>query len=278
LGPQKAKSFSLGVELAPQSVQGLKVGVNYYRIDYRDQIAAPPSDPSVLLANPGSFSSLILRDPTDAQVNQAVAAAQLGAGLFDCDIGCVPDANFDPGSIEAILDFRRRNLSVVSTRGLDLSTQYAFQANGSDIRLGLESTYILELEQQVTATSAPLDRVNTFNNPPHWRLRGSSGWSRQGWAANLFVNYVSSYRDNRLVPSPSISSYTTVDVRGAYDFGEHAKSGALSGLTIAVSAQNVLDHDPPPTAIVSALTDMGFDPTNANPMGRLIAIELVKAW
>ena len=78
------------------------------------------------------------------------------------------------------------------------------------------------------------------------------------------------------MPFVSIRSHTTVDARIAYDFGKRA--GLLSGLTLAVSAQNLFNRDPPSTAIVLVDRDMGFDGTNANPLGRLIAVELVKTW
>src|SRR5262249_2208496 len=40
--PQKSKSVSLGFELTPVRVPGLKVAGNYFDIRYRDQIAYPP--------------------------------------------------------------------------------------------------------------------------------------------------------------------------------------------------------------------------------------------
>jgi iron complex outermembrane recepter protein len=63
-----------------------------------------------------------------------------------------------------------------------------------------------------------------------------------------------------------------VDARLAYDFGARFQNGFLAGLTAALSLQNALDRKPPHTALVFASSDSGFDPTNANPLGRLIAV------
>jgi outer membrane receptor protein involved in Fe transport len=75
-----------------------------------------------------------------------------------------------------------------------------------------------------------------------------------------------------------VSDYTTVDLRVAYDFSSQFKGGILSGFTVALAAQNLLDEDPPSTIVLSPATDIGFDPANASPLGRLLSIELTKTW
>lgn len=275
---QESKSASFGVEFVPDFIPGLQVGLNYYEIDYRNRIASPPSA-SVILGNPSSFGSLFIRNPSIAEVNEHIAIGQRGqVGFVAYNPDFTEDTNFDPSTVSVIVDARIRNLSVVKTSGLDVSIQYGFKTAGSDIRLGMTGTYISELVQKTTSTSTSFDTVDTIYNPPSWRARGFVSWERQGWAANLFVNHTNSYTDNRTTTPVPISSYTVMDARLAYDFNEHIKDGLLSGVTASVSVQNLSDRDPPHTAIVDLTRDMGFDPTNANPMGRLVAIEFVKAW
>ncbi|HEY5755446.1 MAG TPA: TonB-dependent receptor, partial [Steroidobacter sp.] len=138
---------------------------------------------------------------------------------------------------------------------------------------------VLELEQRVTSTSPEADLVDTYINPPRWRARAALSWRRSGLSTDLFVNHTDSYVDNR-VPSAlkPIRSFTTVDLRVAYDFSSRFKGGVLSGFTIAAGAINLLNEDPPPTTITSPVSDIGFDYANANPLGRLISIELTKTW
>jgi iron complex outermembrane recepter protein len=275
---QHAESASFGFEYAPQAVRGLELGLNYYQINYRDRISPTGSLSSdIMLADPSSFGDLVIRGPSVEQVHEFLAIAALGQGFLDCNIGCVPNPGFDPSAIEVIVDTRKRNLSTVNTSGLDVSMQYGFAAAGGTIQLGLDGTYILELEQRITAATSPFDTVDTIYNPPNWRLRSSLGFRRQGWAANFFLSHTDSYTDNRTVPAASVGSYTIVDARLAYHFDEQT-GGVLSGLGLAASVQNLLDRDPPRLAVLSTFSDMGFDPTNANPMGRLIALELVKSW
>lgn len=130
----------------------------------------------------------------------------------------------------------------------------------------------------MAAGTEPFDSVDTFNNPPDWRLRGSLGWQRGGLSTNLFVSHTDSYVDNRAGVDRPISAYTTVDARVAYAFRAGNSSGALSGLTVALSAQNLLDEDPPRTVVLTNFTDLGFDPTNASPLGRFVAVEIQKVW
>jgi iron complex outermembrane receptor protein len=75
-----------------------------------------------------------------------------------------------------------------------------------------------------------------------------------------------------------IDDYTTVDLSAGYSFG-HA-SGVLSNTRISFGAVNVLDEDPPPTRIrpTTGVFDLGFDPANGSPLGRLLTIDLTKRW
>src|SRR5690606_42102439 len=115
-------------------------------------------------------------------------------------------------------------------------------------------------------------------NPPDWRLRANLGVRQGPVSLNAFVNYTDSYTDTRVWPTRAMDSYTTVDARFAYDFDHGDRSGFLGGVTLALSALNLFDQDPPNAIVVQTSRDMGFDPTNANPMGRMVSIELTKRW
>ena len=279
LTAQESESSSFGLEFLPDSIAGLSLSLNYYRIKYSDRIANPPV-PVVALGNPGAYSSLFIRNPTIAQVNQFIDIARLGPVGFNPlnPLTSLPDPNFNPASVAVIVDARRRNLSAVDTNGLDFSGQYDFGVGEGRVALGLAATYILEVERQITTTSAPVDTVNTFNNPADLRMRSYASWQLKGWTTNLAVNYTGSYEDNRPIRPVPISSYTTVDARLAYSFADRFSSGFLSGFTVAASVQNLLDEDPPRTAVVDAVSDLGFDPTNANALGRLVSLEFTKTW
>jgi iron complex outermembrane recepter protein len=279
LTAEESENLSFGADFTPAFLKGLKLSVNFFSIDYTQRIDSPGSNPSLLLSNPDAFGSLVDRNPTPAKIDRYIAIGNAGQGFLAYTPPPLrPDTNFDPSSIDALLDVRRRNLSAVKAGGVDLALQYGFTLAGGETHLSADATHLRELTRRVTPTSTTVDNVDTFSNPPDWRFRAGAGWARQGWAANVFVNYTDSYTDNRLSPLRTISSYTTVDARLAFDLGRRFPSGAFSGLTLAANVQNLFDEDPPRTAIVSTLGDLGFDSTNASPMGRLIGVELTKNW
>ncbi|WP_129776897.1 TonB-dependent receptor [Peristeroidobacter soli] len=283
LEPQESESSSFGFDYVPESANGLTLSLNYYRIRYSGLIATPATA-AVILSNPAVYGDLIFNDPSNDLVNQFVAIGRQGLTGFRAFLTPPTlNPNFTPDQVDIIVDGRRRNLSVVKTSGLDLSTQYDAKLAGGTLTVGVGGTYILERDTQVTRSAGETDTVDTIFNPPNWRARAMVGWQRAGFSTNLFVNHTDSYTDNRLVtglpPNREVDAYTTMDVRVAYDFSKRFKEGFLSGFVVALSAQNALDEDPPSTAISGVSTfDVGYDPANASPIGRLIAIEFTKAW
>lgn len=277
LSAENATSYSMGFEYAPAQLQGLRAAFNYYRIEYVDRIAFPGSA-ATILANPSAFSTLIIRDPTVAQVENAISYAQGGVGFFAFDefFAPIPVGSFDRSSVDVLVDTRTRNLSSVDTRGFDASIEYLFPLFDSEFSLGITATHIIEIEQRLTPNSVPFDTVDTIYNPPDWRARAHLGWRYQNWAAHLFANYTDDYRDSRSVNRPRIDDHLIFDTSATYEF--EAASSPLSGLTISASVQNIFDVDPPRTALLTPINEMGFDATNASPLGRIVSLELRKRW
>jgi outer membrane receptor protein involved in Fe transport len=278
LQPQESESSSFGLELTPASAPGFVASLNYYKIRYTDLVATPANtSTAVALANPAAYQDIIYRNPSVDLVNQFIGIGRQGRGFAAITPTGMLDPNFNPANVQVIVDLRRRNLSVVRAEGVDLATQYEFKIGASKLFFGVNGTYILNQEQQITDSAAAIDTVDTIYNPPDWRARAFVGWQSQGWSANMFVNHTDEYVDSRLLLRPAVDSYTTIDARVAYDFSARFNRGFLSGLSIALSGQNLADEDPPKVAVTSN-TDSGIDATNANPLGRFISLEISKTW
>ena len=269
LGPQESTSWTLGLDLTPPPIPGLRLQANYYDISFRNRITLPPPA-SVMLGNPASFADLIIRNPTPQQIADALAEGQSG--------GNPPLLLVNPNTVVVIVDGRRRNLATTNTTGLDLNATYSMSRGLSRFNLALAASYIFKLENAVTPASVPFDSVGTIYNPTRLRFRGSAGWSRLGWAVNLAVNHTDDYVDNRIATAlVPVSSYTTVDARIAYRFQESAPP-VLRNLQVALAAQNLFNERPPRVAVVRTDFDLGYDPTNANPIGRMVSVEISKRW
>jgi iron complex outermembrane recepter protein len=283
LTPQESDNTSFGVEFTPPSIPGLRFGMNFYRIEYKDRITVPPNPiiAPTILANPDAYGSLFVRNPSAALVNEAIAFGVQGSGFFGFDDSFMPIApeDFDPSIVDVLIDGRTRNLSETNTSGWDISVQYRLDVGAGAITLGIDGTDIRKMDQKVTPTSESHDFVSTIFNPVGRRARALIAWQAGPWAANTFINYTDSYTDDRTTPSVPISSFTTVDARLVYDFRARFASGVLSGVTLSAIAQNLFDRDPPATRVlIAGGFDQGFDSTNANPLGRFLAVEVTKTW
>lgn len=270
LEPQTSDNLSIGLSFQPDSIQGLRIDLNYFSIDYTDRISDLP-DRLTMLQNEQFFQDLIVFDPTIAQVQDAIAIGNLGQGFFPYDPDFNPDPAFDPASIDVIIDRRRRNLSETNTSGLDASISHEWELGEVQLVGDVQATYIFEREERVTSQSPSFDTVGTLFNPPQLRVRGHLGWTRGPWTLDSFVNFVGESEDVRVDPAASIDSYVTTDARWAYE-------SSAGGWVIALSAQNLFDQDPPAVSVVDPVVDLGFDPTNANPIGRLISLQVTRTW
>jgi len=271
LRPQTSNNYSLGIDVTPHSVPGLKVSATYYSIKYKNQIATPP-DLFTIVANPQAYGRFLVRNPSLAQIQDYLAVVQGAGGLQAFDENFNPDPSFNPASIQVIVDQRRRNISVSQTSGLDMSLSYAGKLRNGTYNLGLNATYVFDLRQQITPQSESVDVVGTVFNPPRFRLRASAAATLGRFSGSLFGNFVGGYSDVRVTPADPISSYLTFDGRVARTFGKDSK------LEVSVNAQNIFNRRPPSVPGLGTFGSLGFDPTNASPLGRLVALEIVKRW
>jgi iron complex outermembrane recepter protein len=95
---------------------------------------------------------------------------------------------------------------------------------------------------------------------------------------------VGAYSDNLGGPGtvyPTIASWTTEDVYLSYNLGPSDGAGLLQNLRFALTMQNIMNTKPPFTLIpagdlLPGQQPISFDPINASPIGRLVAIQVTK--
>ena len=90
----------------------------------------------------------------------------------------------------------------------------------------------------------------------------------------MFVNYTDNYKDTANVPNREVDSWTTLDLNLSYSF-DALQMPALKGSQVFLSAQNLFDKDPP---FLNNLSGVGFDPDNADLIGRRVSLFLRKEW
>ena len=278
LVPQESRSYSIGGDFNPGFLPGLQASVNYFDIRYEDQITRPDAALGVpgLFIDPRGFGFYSFNPP-----DEVIADLVANAGLFG---SAVPGIDLtDPstwGPINLVYDNRSQNLAVSSARGLDVNIAYRRETAIGDFNFDLNGVYLFRNAFAVTEDSPLVDNVDTFGNPVDLQFRASVGYLRNGFSANLFVNYTDGYTDNQIPDAPvPVDSWTTVDWSLAYAF--QSTAAALSGTTLRLSVQNVFDNDPPFVAgqpLGGDGIELGYDPTNASPRGRFVAFEISKQF
>ena len=118
------------------------------------------------------------------------------------------------------------------------------------------------------STSSTLQRVGVASYPVDLRGRAALNWTRDSLGATVTLNYVDAYRAET---GRRIDSWTTVDLQLRWT----PAAPRLAGLTLAASVQNLFDTDPP---FYDSPNYIGFDPTNADPLGRVASLQLTKRW
>ena len=265
LKPEKARTWTAGLDFTPQAVPDFRASATYYNIRFTDVVADPEF--SVDLANVlGEEAilgpSLIHRNPSPARVQQLVDSPG-----FENPLG------IDPATIGAIFDSRFHNLSSIRTSGLDLDGSWIAQTAIANIELGLNGTYILKFDTQFTPQAATVSILNTDYNPVDLRIRARAILRRGGVTFASFINFTNSYRDDDTAGAPEVSSWTTVDETVKYLF--NADHGPLADASLQVSVINLFNKAPPYVANPYAVN---FDGANANALGRFVSVQLSKRW
>ena len=272
--PETSRSWTLGAELAPPNAPGLSVRLNYYSIRFSDRIALP--SPIVTVVGDPAFESIVTLDPDDDLIRELIAGAQV---TLDISGPGFTNGNATPADVSVIVDGRINNTAVTTTSGLDFNLGYRFSAGESRFVVNANLNYIFSFTDQLRPTSAPIDALDSPYRPLDFRARAQVGWNRGGWSTNVFLNYADGYRDNRGNRNLAVSSFTTVDLGVAYEFGETAAPRWLRGTRIAFAAENILDEDPPRLLPdPGSPTGLGYDPVNATARGRFISLQLRKRW
>ena len=275
LRPQEGTSWTAGIDMTPISLPGLSFGLTYFSTEVDDLIGRAATGVTTILLDPVTNAPLITRCP------------EIVPGSFGCDAATVNvlmnDPQFistpvPPDQVGAIVDGRIRNVATATISGLDINATYSFNTDVGDFNLSLYASHVIEYKTQLL-NAPPIDRVDTVANPNSLTLRSSFGWSSGGFNAAVIARHIGDYNDNlgsaacAENPCP-VASWTTWDLQVGYEFGERA--GFLNDARLSLSVRNVLDKDPP--FVFNSFSAVGFDAINADPMGRLAALQLIKSW
>lgn len=265
LKPETATTWTVGFDYRPIWAPGLTVAATWFDISYENRIGQPVlEDFSHALTDPSYAPFVTLVDPSRSPADLARVQALL-ANPADTD-----PSTFPANAYGAIIDARYVNAASLHVRGLDVTAAYTLRLASDRFDLALNSSYTPDYLRRLTPTSPSANLVGEPGQPSDLRLRASASWTRGPYSATLGANFTDG---SRSLDGRAVDSWTTVDLQLAWT--SPASRGPLHGVTLALNAQNLLDADPP---FYDSPQAVGYDPANADPLGRVLSVQLVKRW
>jgi hypothetical protein len=237
-----------------------------------------------MLDNPAYSDYVLRRSQVDDSAFNALAGSIIGDTHL---VGCTPPSAsrcLEPVTdIGAIVDQRQSNLAASQTSGIDWVARERVETRAGKLDTDVSATYILDYRQRVTPTSDSVQIVNTAGNPPRLRLRAGLQWKKSVWYAGAAINFTSGYSNKGSLdalgdelPLSDVASWSTFDLQFGYVTLDAHPASSSSGMRISLVVTNVFDHNPP--YVDDHAYGLGYDPSNANPFGRQLSVEVRKLW
>lgn len=263
LDPETADSYTAGFELAPQRFNGLRLGFNWFDVRFKDRIDRPVQANIQTALDDANVSTFVRRiSPATNAADRALIAALLNDPATRTVLG-------PPEAYGAIVDSRYVNTASLRVSGIDLTAAYEHMFGENTVSFNANASHLYRYEQTLTPTSAPVDLVGVATYPLDWRARGSVDWRRGSWGAGASINYVSGYQD---ALGTSIDALTTFDLQLRF---EAPPSAPIAGLSATLNIRNLFDERPP---FYDNTAGIAYDPSNGDPIGRFVSLQLTKAW
>ena len=265
LQPETATSWTAGLEVAPSRWPGLRMGATWFETRFKDRIGQPALD-SLLT---------VLTAPELAPFRTFVSPATNSADLAQINAllanpGALAPTLFDPKVYGAIAEARYVNTGELKVRGLDVTIGYSGDIGDDGIDLQATLSWLMDYTRKVTPLSVPVDLAGLAGYPADLRGRASATWTRGIAQTTASLTYVGDSRDDT---GQRIDSWTTADLQVRLQ--PDAQSGPWHGLSLSLTVQNIFDSDPP---FYDSPLAIGYDPANADPLGRLMSVQVTKVW
>ena len=270
LVPQTGKSWSVGADFAPTFAPGLRLSATLFNAEFKGGVTSPNAGIGV---NAAALNHLLRIYPGGATQEQIAA-----------EVGKVPIGSVLPATVYFVYNFWQRNVVNLDIQGLDLNGSYRFDTDAGAFTIGGSATHFLKFDQQI-GEGAPIFSVlgtSGFNQTfasIKTQARAHLGWERGPFAADLFANYTSKYRNwssTSVIPvrlSPEglpagggdpVKANVTFDLNVSYQVSE---GGRLGDSQLYVDVSNLFDKDPPFFNGAS-----GYNNYAGNPIGRVVSL------
>ncbi len=239
--PQKAITWEIGTDFAPEAIPGLTASVTYYNIDFTDRIGFPSFfSPSFYSLYPSSYTMNTTANPlTGAQIAAFVAPAT------DSSKNALNIQQYinDPSKVYALQNALAQNLSQVKTDGIDFNVSYKHDTGFGSIFGSVGGTYVLTYKTKATPTSA--FQGFDANEAVHLRMSTSLGAKSGGFLAKATWNHVGS---SAVLPTAQngqqsrVKAYNVFNLAFQYDL---SGTDILKDVSLSLNVDNLFNTNPP---------------------------------
>ncbi len=266
LRPEQSESWSAGMILTPRIAPGLRLSVDYTKIDKVDEIQNPGAQ--FILDNEDRLPGRIVRGPTR--------------------VGDDPDWAGPIISINSGL----LNIARTSVEAYDIQVDYAVTtARFGDIRWYALATRQTHFKNQTLPIFPVVDSVGFARGPLQWRGNAGIAWDRGPLSLSWNSQYYDSYwvfaatfspasvaRATLDQGSPTVPSQIYHDLIASYRFDSPARgfAGLLADSEISIGIQNLFNESPPILASTGAVAS-GYS-TYGDPRLRRYSISIRKRF
>ncbi|MFC3712982.1 TonB-dependent receptor domain-containing protein [Sphingoaurantiacus capsulatus] len=294
LRPEKATTWSLGLDLEPPVIPNLKIGINYFNMEIEDRLVRITSGTLAgILANYFATGSSPYINNLDFNPDDALVQSLFNDPRFTGLSG--PGPTRTASQVAAIIYATQTNLATLKMDGIDLSARYSFAAGDADIGLFGNGTLITSYNIQGTPGAAFQKKLGLYEstgNPVSFKAKVGASVDIGGFSGVLSLNHVGPYKcaTGCYLPSATgapvlsaqpipIKAWNTFDLQLGYDLS--SMGGALDGSRIAVSVNNLFNEEPPyidTGRIANGNAPEPYDAANASIIGRQVALTLTKTF
>ena len=268
LEPERARSWTAGLEFKPTAAPELTLSATWFDIRYKDRVVQPIAGSIAAAFRDPGLATLIDFMPGSGDLAALIAGASLGLQNFT-------GGPFDPARVFALVDNRNRNVAVQAIHGVDVQASWRKDiGQGRSATLGLAGTW-LDSAQQLTAALPEVQLAGTVFNPARTRLRGDIAYRTDRVLLGGAVTYLGGISDRRFATPSRLKPSATFDLYGRYDLIPGPAGAA--GLSVSLVVNNLFDRNPPAIRVTGP-TDTPYDSTNYSPIGRFVALTIARQW
>lgn len=268
---QKATTWSVGIDIEPPIVPGLRLSTTYWNIDYSGIIAFPGFTSPTFYQN-FIGTPAVTFNPTSAQIAELFGPTSVAIGT-----SCGGNDNGATTGCYVIIDARKQNLARTKLSGLDFGVNYIRDTGFGSLDFAFNGNYELKRSQQATITSAFIDQLDA--NANRFRFRTSLGANVGNFRAQVAWSHTGGYDLNPPVgvgtSQTNVKSFNVVDLFFKYDV---PSEGILRDLSITLNVNNVFDQDPPVYLLPNSLQPQVNGYANGSTLGRLVQFGLNKRF